>query len=80
MYYTYVLQSVNSPQQIYIGYSADVKTRLLAHNKGAVKHTSKYRPWRLVVCVCFVERKMATEFERYLKSHSGRAFLKKRLL
>jgi hypothetical protein len=35
--------------------------------------------WRLKTYVAFSDRQKAVEFEKYLKSPSGRAFAKKRL-
>jgi putative endonuclease len=43
------------------------------------RHTAKYKPWRLVSYVAFSDERKAIEFERYLKSASGRAFANKRL-
>ena len=48
-------------------------------NAGEVAHTSKFRPWRIKTAVAFTDRQRAGEFERYLKTASGRAFAKKRL-
>ena len=45
-----------------------------AHNAGQSPHTSKYRPWRIVLAISFADDKRAHAFERYLKSGSGRAF------
>ena len=73
----YVIQSENSTGQYYIGLSADVTRRLAAHNSGESHHTRKYRPWRLLVAVEFALEERAIRFERYLKSCSGRAFLKR---
>jgi len=79
MKYVYLLQSVNFPDQTYVGLTDDLRTRFSAHNKGHSPHTEKYRPWRLVSYVAFSDARKAIEFERYLKSASGRAFAKKRL-
>ena len=49
------------------------------HNAGEVPHTSKYVPWTLKSYVAFNDGQKAVEFEKYLKSASGRAFAKKRL-
>ena len=49
------------------------------HNSGKDPHTLKYKPWRIKTAVAFSDRNQALEFERYLKSPSGRAFAKKRL-
>ena len=71
----YVIESEADPRQFYIGLTSNLGQRLLAHNAGRSRHTSKYCPWRLIVAVDFAATDRAAEFERYLKSHSGRAFL-----
>jgi predicted GIY-YIG superfamily endonuclease len=48
------------------------------HNHGKSKHTSKFLPWELVWYSAFKDKYKALSFEKYLKSHSGRAFAKKR--
>ena len=76
-YYVYILQSINHPDKYYIGFSTDVKERLKKHNEGGDKYTSKYNPWRIKNTISFDDKDKALAFERYLKSHSGRAFAKK---
>jgi putative endonuclease len=78
MKYVYFLESIKFKDETYIGLTDDLRARLAAHNAGKSRHTSKYMPWRLVTYVAFAEQK-AVEFERYLKSASGRAFANKRL-
>jgi putative endonuclease len=80
MYYVYLLRSINFPEKIYIGYSSDLKQRLTTHNSGSSVYTAQYRPWSLVFYLAFLSQKKAKEFELYLKSHAGRAFLQKHLL
>ena len=80
MYYVYLLRSIPAPDQTYIGYTTDLNTRLKAHNHGKSKHTAKYKPWELVTYTAFSEQSKALSFEKYLKSHSGKAFARKRLL
>jgi predicted GIY-YIG superfamily endonuclease len=79
MKYVYILQSVDFPAETYIGLTDDLRQRLAAHNAGQAKHTSKFKPWRLETYVAFSDDQKAVDFERYLKSSSGRAFAKKRL-
>jgi putative endonuclease len=79
MYYVYLLQSIHFPSKKYIGFTGDLKKRLIAHNSGASLHTAKYKPWNLIVFIGFVGRDKAVEFEKYLKSRSGRVFIEKRL-
>ncbi|MCB0356401.1 MAG: GIY-YIG nuclease family protein [Bdellovibrionales bacterium] len=76
--YVYLIRSINSPNQIYIGRTQDFSTRLKSHNQGSSKHSSKYRPWELEVLVYFKNHELGIKFEKYLKSGSGRAFSKRR--
>ena len=80
MYYVYIIKSINYPDQLYVGCTQDLKKRLSNHNSGTTPHTEKYKPWELVMYLAFNNKEKAVEFEKYLKSHSGRAFRDKRLL
>jgi predicted GIY-YIG superfamily endonuclease len=80
MWYAYILQSVEHPDQQYTGATSDLRQRLADHNAGKSPHTAKYRPWVVAFYAAFPEKQKALAFETYLKSHSGRAFAKKRLL
>ncbi len=80
MFYVYILQSINFPKEHYVGYSKDLKSRVKAHDWGDSKHTSKFKPWKLVCYLGLTDERSAKEFEYYLKTGSGRAFLKKHLL
>jgi putative endonuclease len=79
MYYVYLIQSIAYPHQTYIGYTENLKERLSTHNSGGSTYTTKYRPWELVFYLGLKSKIKALEFERYLKSPSGRAFASKRL-
>jgi putative endonuclease len=72
--YVYVLRSINSPEQIYVGLSVDVAQRLEVYNSGGSIYTKNLRPWTLVAYFAFVDEARARKFEKYLKSHAGRAF------
>ncbi len=74
-----MLQSILNPEQTYIGFTEDLKTRLKAHNNGQSPHTSKFKPWALITYIAFQDENKARAFEKYLKSHSGKAFANKRL-
>jgi len=78
-FYIYILQSELDASRFYIGLTDDLRRRMRNHNAGRVLHTAKWRPWRLKTYIAFSDRVRAVKFERYLKSASGRAFLKKRL-
>jgi predicted GIY-YIG superfamily endonuclease len=79
MRYLYLLESIDHPEQTYVGLADDLRARLAAHNAGQSPHTSKFKPWRLVTYLAFSDPQKAVDFERYMKSASGRAFAKKRL-
>jgi len=79
MKYVYMLQSLEDSERYYVGSTDDLKERLKYHNAGRVVHTAKYKPWRVNTYIAFSDEKRAIDFERYLKTQSGRAFAKKRL-
>jgi putative endonuclease len=78
MFYVYLINSLNFPDQKYIGCTDNLTERLETHNSGGSIHTRSYRPWKLVMYLGFQQRETAYEFEKYLKSGAGRAFAKKR--
>jgi predicted GIY-YIG superfamily endonuclease len=79
VHYVYLIQSISSPAEKYVGLSDDLKQRLKEHNAGKSPHTSKFRPWELKTYVAFSDRIKAERFEAYLKQGSGHAFAKRRL-
>ena len=78
-HYVYVIESLSKPGEYYIGFTEDLDDRMKHHNGGSVPSTARYAPWEYRTCVAFRDRERALDFERYLKTHSGRAFLAKRL-
>ena len=76
-YYVYILQSIPFPNQTYIGITTNLDLRFKTHNEGGSLQTSKYKPWELKISVTFLDKTKAYAFEKYLKSHSGRAFASK---
>ena len=79
MHYVYILRSETDEDRYYTGLTDDLRKRLETHNAGRVPHTAKWKPWHLKTYVAFSNRSRAADFEQYLKSSSGRAFVKKRL-
>src|SRR5436309_2659361 len=77
--YVYILQSDLRAERFYVGLTDDLNDRLRRHNAGEMPHTAKYIPWHIKTAVAFRDRMRAVDFERYLKTASGRAFAKKRL-
>jgi predicted GIY-YIG superfamily endonuclease len=78
-YYDYIVQSLKDPNRFYTGFTENLDTRLKAHNQNKDPHTARYKPWKIKAAIAFTDRHKALDFERYLKSPSGRAFAKKRL-
>jgi len=76
-YYVYILQSCPFPNHHYVGITENLEERLKVHNSGKCNHTSKFMPWQVEVAVAFQLKEKAVAFEKYLKSHSGRAFSKR---
>lgn len=79
MWYVCIIRSVPFPKQEYTGATEDLRQRISEHNSGKSTHTAKYKPWTLLWYCAFPENHKALDFEKYLKSHSGRAFAGKRL-
>lgn len=75
--FVYVLRSTLQCDRYYVGLTSNVERRLDVHNSGGSIHTARDRPWQLVVALKFSNGASAVEFERYLKSGSGRAFAKR---
>jgi predicted GIY-YIG superfamily endonuclease len=76
-YYVYILESKKDPARHYTGFTTDLQSRLEKHNAGSVPHSTKHRPWVIKTAIAFSNEEQALDFERYLKSHAGRAFAKK---
>lgn len=79
MYYVYILQGSKS-KILYYGYTTDLKRRFREHNSGQSTFTKAHMPWKLVFYSAFVDERKAKDFELYLKSGSGKAFVYKRLV
>ena len=80
MTYVYIIQSLEYRNQLYFGKTLDLKQHLKSHNSGQSRYTKKYMPWQVIWYGCFESSKKASDFERYLKTASGKAFMRKRLI
>lgn len=78
MYYVYLLQS-DKDGGWYIGYTSDLKRRLQEHNRGDNVSTSYRGELVLIYYEAYLDKFDAVGRERFLKSGSGRRFLKKQL-
>jgi predicted GIY-YIG superfamily endonuclease len=72
MYYVYILNCADGHP--YVGCTEDLKDRISRHKKGQVPATKNRLPLALSTYVCFKNKYTAFNFEKYLKSGSGRAF------
>ena len=77
-YYVYVLLSTKD-NEMYTGYSADLRRRMILHENGEVISTKNRRPLKLIYFEGCVNQQDATRREKYLKSGNGKIFLRSRL-
>ena len=76
MYYVYSLKCCNG---YYVGCTENLKERLKRHQDGNVSATAKKLPIELDFYFAINNKYKAFEFEKYLKSGSGRSFMNKHL-
>lgn len=76
MYYVY---SLKCKVGYYVGCTNDLKDRVEKHKKSYVLATTKRLPVKLEFYFAIPDKYKAFEFEKYLKSGSGRAFINKHL-
>ena len=79
MHYVYLLENQND-KGWYIGMTTDLRRRLKEHQSGKGGRTTKLKKnWRLIYFEGYLNQKDATGREKFLKSGSGRKYLKKQL-
>ena len=78
MHYVYVLLS-GKDGNFYVGYTSDLRKRVIEHEKGQVASTKKRRPLQLVYYEASRNQQDATTREKYLKSTYGRRYLRNRM-
>lgn len=76
-WYVYILKCIDG--RFYIGCTDDLKDRVNRHQKGQVPATKDRLPVKLIAYFAFSNKYTAFNFEKYLKSGSGRAFLKRHI-
>lgn len=77
-HFVYILKCADGKH--YTGCTNNLEERLKRHEKGQVKSTSSRLPIELLTYLVFNDKYKAFNFEKYLKSGSGRAFMNKRLV
>lgn len=79
MYYVYLLQNEHD-KTWYIGQTENLRERLNEHNTGKGGRTTKRKKdWKLIYYEAYLEKQDALGREKFLKSGSGRTYLKKQL-
>jgi len=79
-YFVYVLES-NFDGGWYIGFTANIKKRLAQHSEGRGGKTTRLKKgWKLIYFEGYLLKKNAAGREKFLKSGSGRKYLKKQLV
>ncbi len=66
MFYMYILKSLKD-SNLYIGYSSDLKRRLVEHNSGLSRSTKSRRPFKLVYYEAYLSQEEAQHREKNLK-------------
>jgi putative endonuclease len=75
-HYVYALQS-KTDDSIYVGYTANLRQRLMEHNAGKNVSTKRARPWVLIFYEAYRTESDARRREKYLKTNQGARFLKR---
>ena len=78
MWHVYILKCSDGTH--YIGCTNNLEERIKRHTRGEVSYTKTRQPFELIVYTTFTNKYKAYEYEKYLKSGSGRAFAKRHLI
>lgn len=80
MFFVYLLQHT-ATQELYIGYTNNIKRRIKEHNQSGKKFTTRLEgEWTLIYCEVYRTQTDAVEREQKLKHHgSGKHELYKRV-
>ena len=78
MQFVYLLKCADNTT--YTGCTQNIEERLKRHENKQVLYTSSRLPVKLITYIAFSDKYQAFQFEKYLKSGSGKAFSNKRLL
>jgi len=79
MWYVYILENEDMNYR-YIGSTGDLTKRMRQHNAGESKATKPYIPLQLASYTAVNSERKARSLEKYFKTGSGKAILKKRIL
>lgn len=77
-YYTYVLKSSKN-DDLYVGWTNNLVSRVKKHNKGLVFSTKSKMPLKLIYYEACLSKESAIKREKSLKTGFGRKYLKSRI-
>lgn len=75
-HYVYLLQS-ELDESFYIGYTTNLKRRLMEHDDGKNFSTKHSRPYKLIFFEGYLNEKDAKRREKYLKTSQGSRVIKR---
>lgn len=78
MFYVYCLESEKC-DELYFGYTNDLKRRIKEHNQKLNFSTKRYAPWKLIYYEACLNEEDAKRREKYLKTSQGRRMIKIRI-
>ena len=69
MYYVYMLQSKSDKPVTYVGYTNNLKKRIILHNSGKGAKFKSGRKWMLIYKEKYKSKKEAISRENYIKKN-----------
>ncbi len=78
MYFVYILKNKEN-NKFYTGCTKNLDERIKKHNDGKIFWSKRYKPWSLHYSEKFIDKIKAYKREKYLKSHAGRNWIKKKI-
>tara|TARA_B100001121_G_C18257897_1_gene420305 strand:- start:140 stop:394 length:255 start_codon:yes stop_codon:yes gene_type:complete len=68
-YYVYILQLLSKKKLTYVGYTKNLKKRIILHNSGKGAKFTRGRRWKLIYKEFFERKKEAISREYYIKKN-----------
>jgi len=74
MYFVYIIYS-KKRDSFYVGYTANINSRITKHNTGATISTKSGIPWELVYSEQYVTKTEAIKREKAIKKKKSRKYI-----
>ena len=68
-YFVYMLKSLEKKPVTYVGYTKDLKRRIMLHNSGKGAKFTRGRQWKLIYKEIFKSKNKAISREYYIKKN-----------